>query len=139
MNSEVTSLSIFQQTVDADDGRTFLSCEGQLENGTHVQFVVNDETAVYPILTGTATPVKANKLGARALLHKKESGGLRLIGIEYTGDSRPVQREGDAAPVEYHGVRFSRVECIAAPIAPKMTFTLRAAAKKAAPQAQASA
>lgn len=137
MNSEVTNLGIFQQT-RSEDGSTFLSIEGNLENGTPVQFSVRDESAVYPILTGTGTPVKDNKLGPRALLHKKESGGLRLIGIEFTGEVRPVQKDADQAPVEYHAIRFSRIECITGASAPKMAFVLKAAMKRT-PAQQASA
>jgi len=136
MKSEVIGLSIFQQEVTADEGRTFLSCEGTLEDGTPVSFTVRDESSVYPVLTGTATAVKANALGNRAFLHKKESGGIILHGIEFTGENRAVVREGQGATT-YHNVKFSRLECLAVPTAPKMQFKMVARTK--VPQAQASA
>ena len=136
--TKLTNVSIFRQTNSAE-ARTFLSCEGQMPDGVHISFNVNDETEMYPILTMDEKDVKANDLGPRSFLFKKATGTVSLDGIRFTGKSREVTVNRDTPEEEvrtYHEVKYSDITLGFTPVVPLATFR-KVAARTKVPQAQA--
>lgn len=136
---EVFNLRMFLQE-KLDGSSPFVSAEGTVNvagTDTAVSFTVNNVDSIGAILTGDAVECKANALGARSYLPKKESCGLLLHGLSFTGKTREVTREGEEAPTTYHDVRFARVEVIVGSET-KVAFR-KVAARAKVPQAQASA
>lgn len=130
---EVTNLRMFLQEKN-DGGAAFVSCEGNVD-GAPVSFTVNSLEAVAPIITGDAVDCKANETGPRAYLPKKETGGLILHGVQFTGKNRDVERDGETVTV--HGIRFDRIEHIVAAQAPSIQLRRVAARSKASQTAPA--
>jgi len=136
MTQKVRLLHLFLQEKD-DESPAFISCVGVIDVGVHVSFTLDGIESVAPILSD-AIECKPIAMGLRSFLVKRQTGGLILHGIRFTGDEPRIVERDNGTSVVVRPIRFARIELINAASAP-LIQRRKVAARRPAAQTQATA